>query len=122
MKKLIALSILVVTLAGCTQMDWFLGLDDKGQKKEGTAPVDYATQILNGLGPIGVAGSTLLGMGATAYVGRKKGQDPLKAVIAAVEAHKDDLSDKDKAALVETLKKKIPNKYHKLIDNIKGNL
>jgi len=122
MHKLFITSLLIVTLTGCTQLDWVFGVDDKGNDKDGPAPMEYLTNLLKAFGTVGGVAAGGLSIAGTAYVSNKRSKDPLKAVINGIQKAKDELDDDEREFLVDSLKKHIPNKYHDTIKKIKDTL
>jgi len=122
MKKLLLTITILFALSGCDAVDWALNVDKDGVSKEGAAPIDYLSEVLEAFGTVGGLASAGLAMAGTAYVSNKRSKDPLKAVIAGVQKLKEELGDEEKALLTAQLKKHIPNKYHKVIGKIKDTL
>jgi len=117
MKKL--LLVMVLFLCSCTTLDWFAGVDNKGNDKPGPAPVEALAKILNTIG--GAAGiGTGLGLTtlAAAYVARKK-HGLLKSVIEGVQKGKQSLTKEQIKTLHQGLNDHIPEKYWAQINKIK---
>lgn len=117
MKKL--LLVIALFLCSCTALDWVMGVDEKGKDKPGTPPIEYFSELIKELGPIGTLVTGVLTIGGTAYVSSKKHKGTLNAVIEGVQKAKGDMTDDDRANLVGLLKAHIPNKYHANIRKIK---
>ena len=122
MKKITILFLFVLCLSGCAWIDSLVGIDDKGNKVDNNPPISYITELLKGLGPIGILGSALTGMAATAYAGHKRGKKPFVAIVEGIQKTKEEMSSKDRTALVTLLKDKIPDKYHNAIRKVKDTI
>lgn len=122
MKLRILMLMLMLTLSGCTGINWFLGIDDKGKDLEGPAPSEYVLNLMKSFGALGIAGAGAVSVGGAAYIARKRSQDPFESVVAAVQLYKQELEPDQKVNFVNFLKSKIPNRYHKAIGKIKDKL
>lgn len=114
--------MLTLILTGCTQMDWFFGVNEDGTDKPGESPASYLALFLENLGPLGGLAAAGLATGGAAYVGRKRGDKLPMVIIEAIEKIKSEVDEKEAAWLVGKLKAKIPNKYHKAIDKIRDTI
>jgi len=131
-KKLFFVSIMLL-VCGCGFLDWALGVDEKGNDKDGIPPIDMFMEVVKQMGPIGTLISGALTIGGGVYVGHKRGKAKnegklelaergLKAVVHGVEKIKDDMSEDDKNDMNDLLKKKIPNEWHPVINKIRDTL
>jgi hypothetical protein len=122
MRKLTIVALLLLTLTGCAQLNWVLGIDDKGDVVNEAAPMRYLAAVISSLGPLGVLGSGLLTTLGGTYIAHKRSDNRLTAVVSGVQKTRDALSAEDSAVIKEQLKKHIPNKYHGAIKRIKDAL
>lgn len=109
-------------LCSCSALNTFLGIDDQGNKTDGTPPAKYLTEVLKAFGPIGLVIGGLVTAGGSAYIGNKKGQGRFKAVVAGIQKVKKEMPVEEKEILVSKLKEHIPNKYHDAIKHVKDRL
>ena len=120
--RMFLLAVTLTVLSSCAAADWFFGVDDNGNRTTTSPPSEFFIDFIQALGPVGLLASVGITTGGAAYVGNKKGQKPLTAVVAGIQKVKGDLEPGEKKALVGLLKKHIPNKYHKTIGKIKDAL
>lgn len=121
MKKLLLVFILS-TLCGCAALNSFLGIDENGNKVEGTPPVTYLVEVMKAFGPVGLLiGGAITASGA-AYVGNKRGYSKFETVVAAIQKSKDSMNADEKKQMVGLLKKHIPNELHGAIKRVKDKL
>lgn len=121
MKKIL-FAFIVITLCSCAALNSFLGIDDKGNKAEGTPPITYLTEVIKAFGPIGILIGGAVTAGGAAYVGNKKGHNKFAAIVAGIQKVKKDMTEGEKESLVAKLKEHIPNEYHSAIKKIKDKL
>lgn len=121
-KKIALLTVLLVFFTSCEIINDYLGIDNNGKQVNPKPPAMYVEKVLEAAGPVGLAVSTLLGMGGAAYVGNRKGKKPLEALVGGIQKVRNDLTDTQEKDLVKLLAKHTPNKYHKAIRKIKDTL
>lgn len=120
--KFMFLIMILATLCSCAALDYVLGVDENGKDKEGTPPAYFIIELLQSVGPLGVAVAGALTVGGSAYVGRKRGQKVGDAVIAGVQKARNEMSPEESDSLKAELKKHIPNKFHEAIRKVKDTI